>query len=114
MHYCSHFLFFKRNLTSAYQADRVLLCGYLIEQWWGRGPAFVQHTLRQVFDEVLQEGVANMIQEVLILRAVLLVTVDEAFYEPGINRQPVEKKLHMKKKNTTKKKQHQQSGAPAD
>lgn len=113
MHYGSHFLFFKINLTSAYQADKVLLCGYLIEQWWGRGPAFVQHTLRQVFDEVLQEGVANMIQEVLILRAVLLVTVDEAFYEPGINRQPVEKKLHMKKKKHRKKK-HQQSGAPAD
>lgn len=45
-------------------------------------PVFVQNALGQVFAQILEEGVAYVIQEILILRAVFLMTVDEAFYKP--------------------------------
>lgn len=47
-----------------------------------RGPAFVQNTPGQVFTQIFEEGAAYMVQEILVLRAVFLMTIDEAFYEP--------------------------------
>lgn len=57
-------------------------CLYLNEGGRRCRPGFVQNALGQVFTEVFEEGVAYMIQEVLVLRTVFLVTVDEAFDEP--------------------------------
>lgn len=43
-------------------------------------PAFVQNALGQVFPQVLEEGVAHVIMEILVLRAEFLMAVDEALY----------------------------------
>lgn len=45
-------------------------------------PALVQDVLGQVPAQCHEEGVAHVIQEILILRTALLVAVDEAFDEP--------------------------------
>lgn len=42
-------------------------------------PAFVQDTFGKVFPKVFEEGATHMIQEVGILRTVLLMAVNEAF-----------------------------------
>lgn len=42
-------------------------------------PAFVQDTFGKVFPKVFEEGATHMIQEVGVLRTVLLMSVDEAF-----------------------------------
>lgn len=42
-------------------------------------PAFVQNTFGKVFPKAFEEGATHMIQEVGILRTVLLMSVDEAF-----------------------------------
>ncbi len=57
-------------------------CLYLNEGGRRCRPAFVQNTLGEVFTQVLEEGEAHVIQEIRILRAVILMTVDEAFNEP--------------------------------
>lgn len=46
------------------------------------GPALVQHVLGQVPVQRHEEGVAHVIQEVLVLGTALLVAVDEALDEP--------------------------------
>lgn len=48
-----------------------------------RRPALVQHILGQVPVQLHEEGVAHVIQEVLILWAALPVSVGEAFDEPA-------------------------------
>lgn len=56
---------------------------YLGDERRGYGPALVQNTLGQVPTKLHQEGLADVVQEVLILWTAFVVTVDEAFYEPG-------------------------------
>ena len=57
----------------------VRVCGAgLGESRRGRWPALVQDILGSVAVEVHQEGVADVIQEVLVLGTALLVAVDEA------------------------------------
>lgn len=55
---------------------------HLSESSRRRRPALVQHVLGQVPAQRHEEGVAHIIQEILVLRAALLVAVDEAFDEP--------------------------------
>lgn len=56
---------------------------HLFESCRGRRPALVQHVLGQVPVQRHEEGVAHVVQEVLVLRAALLVAVDEALDEPA-------------------------------
>lgn len=60
---------------------------YLNEGGRRRGPAFVQNALGQVLTKLLQEGAADVIEEIVIVGAVLLMTVDEAFNEPENKKQ---------------------------
>ena len=46
------------------------------------GPALVQHAARKVPAQRLQEGAAHVVQEVVVVGAVLLVAVDEALNQP--------------------------------
>lgn len=55
---------------------------HLFESGRGRRPALVQHVLGQVPVQRHEEGVAHVIQEVLVLGTALLVAVDEALDEP--------------------------------
>lgn len=59
-----------------------MLPPHLFESGGGRGPALVQHVLGQVPVQRHEEGVAHVIQEVLVLGTALLVAVDEALDEP--------------------------------
>lgn len=68
---------------------------YLNERGRRSRPVFVQNTLGQVFTQIFKERVAYMIQEVLILWAVLLMTVDEAFYQPDEKRYNIESLLEI-------------------
>lgn len=47
-----------------------------------RRPALVQHILGQIPLQLHEEGVADVIQKVFVLRAALPVAVNEAFDEP--------------------------------
>lgn len=55
---------------------------YLNQGGRWRRPAFVQNTLGQVLTKLLEEGAPHVIEEIVILGAVFLMAVDEAFYEP--------------------------------
>lgn len=55
---------------------------HLFESGRGHRPALVQHVLRQVPVQRHEEGVAHIVQEVLVLGTALLVAVDEALDEP--------------------------------
>lgn len=55
---------------------------HLIKSRRRRRPALVQHVLGQIPLQLHEEGVADVIQEVFVLRAALPVAVNEAFDEP--------------------------------
>lgn len=55
---------------------------HLSESSGRRRPALVQDVLGQIPAQRHEEGVAHVIQEILVLRTALLVAVDEAFDEP--------------------------------
>lgn len=55
---------------------------HLSESGRRRRPALVQDVLGQVPAQRHEEGVAHVIQEILVLRTALLVAVDETFDEP--------------------------------
>ena len=55
---------------------------YLCEGGGRGGPALVQHAAWEVPAQRLQEGAAHVVQEVVVVWAVLLVAVDEALNQP--------------------------------
>lgn len=59
-----------------------VLCPHLSESSRRCRPALVQDVLGQVPAQRHEEGVAHVIQEVLVLWTALPVAVDEAFDEP--------------------------------
>lgn len=74
-----------------------VLYPYLSESSRRCRPAFIHDVLGQVPAQLHEEGVAHIIQEVLVLWTALLVTVDEAFDEPEGGKRKVIKGI--KKKN---------------